>query len=60
ARMAEEGYTSTYKFIPGRARFWVTVGRFTDESDAIRLKREIDEIVPDVWVYPYHIYNLEK
>lgn len=60
ARMSEEGYTSTYKFIPGRARYWVTAGRFLDQDDAIRLKREIEEIVPEVWVYPYRIYNLQK
>ena len=55
ARMADEGYTSTYKFIPGRARFYVTAGRFDDEADAIRLKRQIDEVVPDVWVYKYRV-----
>jgi hypothetical protein len=55
ARMADEGYTSTYKFIPGRARFYVTAGRFADEQDAICLKRQIDEVVPDVWVYPYRV-----
>ena len=55
ARMADEGYTSTYKFIPGRARFYVTAGRFDDEQDAICLKRQIDEVVPDVWVYSYRV-----
>ena len=55
ARMAEEGYTSTYKFIPGRARYFVTAGRFADEQDALRLKRQIDEVVPDVWVYAYRV-----
>ncbi len=53
--MAEEGYTSTYKFIPGRARFYVTAGRFDNEEDAIRLKHQIDEVIPDVWIYAYRI-----
>lgn len=55
ARMADEGYTSTYKFIPGRARFYVTAGRFDSEQDAIRLKHQIDEVVPDVWIYAYRV-----
>lgn len=54
-RMAEAGFPSTYKFIPGRARFFVTVGRFFDREDAEFLKREVYKVVRDVWVYPYHV-----
>jgi hypothetical protein len=59
-RMVEAGFTSTYKFIPGRARFFVTVGRFFDREDAEFLKREVYGVVREVWVYPYHIDQMPK